>query len=110
MDNAINDYCRGYQYEAAEYWYRPVIADVEKAVSSLLKAGDRSAELKIPRTDYRAWMMGTPLKEMAPTLPRTVENYRQTMLKLAESAEIICPHQPDADETIHFDGSDEFFN
>ena len=45
-----------------------------------------------------------------PTLPRTPENYRRTMLKLAEAAEIVCPHQPDADETIHFDGADEFFN
>jgi hypothetical protein len=32
------------------------------------------------------------------------------MLKLAEAAEIVCPRQPDADETIHFDGKDEFFN
>ena len=43
-------------------------------------------------------------------VPVTPENYRRTMLKLAEAAEIVCPHQPDADETIHFDGADEFFN
>ena len=30
--------------------------------------------------------------------------------QLAEGAELVCPHQPDADETIHFDGKDEFFN
>ena len=110
LDNAINDYCVGYQYEAAEHWYRRVAADVEKAVSALLDSGDRRAKLAIPRTDYRAWMLGTPLHEMAPALPRTAENYRETMLKLAEAAEIACPREPDADETIHFDGKDEFFN
>ena len=29
---------------------------------------------------------------------------------LAAAAEIVCPHAPDADETIRFDGKDEFFN
>ena len=110
LDNAINDYCRGYQYEAAQYWYRPVAKDVETAVAALLDSGDRKASLAIPRTDYRAWMLGTPLKEMAPTLERTPANYRRTMLRLAEAAEVVCPHKPDADETIHFDGKDEFFN
>ena len=110
MENAINDYCIGYQYEAAEYIYKPVIADVHEAVSALLKKGDRKAQLDVKRVDYRKWMLGTPLCEMKPTLDRTVENYRKTMLKLAEAAEIVCPRQPDADETIHFDGKDEFFN
>jgi hypothetical protein len=87
-----------------------VAADVEKSVSALLDSGDRRAKLVIPHTDYRAWMLGTPLHDMAPTLPRTAENYRRTMLKLAEAAEIACPRKPDADETIHFDGKDEFFN
>ena len=110
VDNAINDYCRGYQYEAAEYWYKPVARDVDAAVRALLDAGDRKAKLSIPRTDYHEWMLGTPLKDMAPTLPRTPASYRRTMLKLATAAEIVCPRQPDADETIHFDGKDEFFN
>ena len=110
LDNAINEYCIGYQYEAAEYWYKKVIADVDASVSALLEKGDRTAALRIPRTDYHEWMLGTPLKDMAPTLPRTAENYKKTMLKLAEGAELVCPHQPDADETIHFDGKDEFFN
>lgn len=110
MENAINDYCLGYQYEAAEYWYRPVARDLLAGIGALVDSGDRKAELKVRRTDYRQWMLGTPLKEMAPTLPRTPESYRKTMLDLAAAAEMLCPHQPDADETIHFDGSDEFFN
>ena len=110
LENAINDYCLGYQYEAAEYWYKPVARDLQKGIGALVDAGDRAAESHLFRADYRQWMMGTPLREMAPTLLRTPENYRRTMLKLAEAAEIVCPHQPDADETIHFDGADEFFN
>ena len=110
LENAINDYCLGYQYEAAEYWYRPVARDLERDIGALLDAGDRAAPSKIAKTDYRQWMQGTPLKEMAPTLPRTPENYRKAMLDLAAAAEIVCPNQPDADETIHFDGADEFFN
>ena len=110
LENAINDYCLGYQYEAAKYWYCPVAGDLERDIGALLDAGDRQATLKVAKTDYRRWMLGTPLKEMAPTLPRTEANYRKAMLGMAEAAEIVCPHQPDADETIHFDGSDEFFN
>ena len=110
LDNAINDYCLGYQYEAAEYWYKPVTCDVDASVRALLDAGDRKSTLAIPQTNYREWMLGTPLKQMAPTMPRTPENYRKTMLKLAKAVEIVCPHAPDADETIHFDGMDEFFN
>ena len=110
LDNAINDYCLGYQYEASEYWYKPVTCDVDASVRALLDAGDRKSTLAIPQTNYREWMLGTPLKQMAPTMPRTPENYRKTMLKLAKAVEIVCPHAPDADETIHFDGMDEFFN
>lgn len=110
LENAINDYCLGYQYEAAQHWYRPVAHDLERGIGALLDAGDRQAPAEIAKTDYRRWMLGTPLREMAPTSPRTEAAYRQTMLRLAEAAEIVCPHQPDADETIHFDGADEFFN
>ena len=110
MENAINDYCIGYQYEAAEYMYRPEIRDIDEAVCALIDGGDRKAALDVRIADYRKWMLGTSLKDMRPTLARTPENYRKTMLKLAEAVEIVCPHQPDADETIHFDGKDEFFN
>ena len=110
LENAVNDYCIGYQYEAAKYMYKPVARDVDEAVSALVDAGDRKAPLEVSRRNYRAWMLGTPLREMAPTLERTPANYRKTMLRLAEAAEIVCPHKPDADETIHFDGKDEFFN
>ena len=110
LENAINDYCLGYQYEAAQYWYRPVARDLEKGVGALVAAGDRTAELKVAQTDYRRWMLGTPLKEMAPRGARSPVAYRRVMLNLATAAEIVCPHEPDADETIHFDGKDEFFN
>ena len=110
LENAINDYCLGYQYEAAQHWYRPVAHDLERAIGALLDAGDRRAPAEIAKTDYRRWMLGTPLREMAPTSPRTEDAYRRTMLRLAEAAEIVCPRQPDTDETIHFDGQDEFFN
>ena len=110
LENAVNHYCIGYQYEAARYLYCPSIRDVDEAVRALLKKGDRRGMLEVKPSDYHAWMMGTPLKEMAPTLPRTLENYRRTMLRLAEAAEILCPHKPDADERIRFDGKDEFFN
>ena len=77
------------------------------------KAAVNGADLVLPDgigVIKGAAMLGTPLKEMAPRGARSPAAYCRVMLNLAAAAEIVCPHEPDADETIHFDGKDEFFN
>ncbi len=94
LDNASNPYCRSYQYECCAHWYLPAARVAEKAVEALLAAGDRKAPVVADETDWRAEMFRKGLEAMRPTLPRTRENYRRTILRFAEAVEAIVPYVP----------------
>ena len=90
VENAICGYCFSHQYEAAAYWYRPYIDEFADEFVRRAQCGDRS-KIAFPALEqYRdARMYAKPLDEMRPTLPRTQESFRQTMLGLAEAADAV---------------------
>ena len=57
-------------------------------------AGDRKAPVVVNEIDWRAEMFRKGLEAMRPTLPRTRENYRKTILRFAEAVEAIVPYVP----------------
>ncbi|MDO4583083.1 MAG: alpha-N-acetylglucosaminidase TIM-barrel domain-containing protein [Planctomycetia bacterium] len=91
LDNASCGYCRSHQYEVADRWYLPVIQEIARCVKDYA-TGEKSEKFTRPgdffqkQTAFYNQMMQTPLPEMRPQLERTPENYRQTMLKMAENA------------------------
>ena len=91
VDNATCHYCRGYQYECAEYWYRPALRDLAAAVRAKVVAGDRKGSLIVREDDYREHLLARPLAELAPKTPRTPENYRRAMRNFAAAADLVGP-------------------
>ena len=72
--------------------------DVAAALKAKVGSGRREGALAAPRTPYRDRMLTTPLKQLAPTAPRTPDAYRRTMLRFAETLEKVLPCKPEADD------------
>jgi len=90
LENAICSYCFSHQYEAAEHWYRPCINEFADEFVRHAERGDRSRIPLVDMEKYRdAHMYVKTLDEMRPTLPRTQEIYRRTMLALAAAADAV---------------------
>ena len=100
LDNASCAYCRGYQYECAAHWYVPAMRDTENAIKAMVGSGARSGKIPPAKTDYRARMMDTPLERLAPSSPRTIEEYRKAMLRFAEILEKMLPVAPEYDSGV----------
>ena len=86
LDNASCYYCRSHQYELARHWYLPVMRRWAGSVEGRLASDDRS---DLPRPadhseSVHARLLKTPLPSLAPSLPRTAEQYRRTMSALAD--------------------------
>ena len=89
VDNATCHYCRGYQYECAEHWYRPELRGLADAVRSKVASGDREGSLVVKEGNFRERMLVLPLSELAPRTPRTPGNYRRAMLDFAAAADLV---------------------
>ena len=83
VDNAVNDYCRSHQYEAAAFWYEPLAEFMAKAVERRLAADCREAldHDALAAESKRLWdeMLKRPLSEMRPTASRTQERFAALM-------------------------------
>ncbi len=91
LDNASCNYCQSHQYELMAYWYLPSIQTLLSWSEDRLARGDRSAftpPAQFPKVlkETREKVLGTKLREMRPTLPRTPETYRQTMQKASAAS------------------------
>lgn len=100
LENTAGIYCRSHQYELARHWYAPVMRDLANAIAAKVDAVDRESSLEFVggigdglmndrhlRPDIRNRMRTEPLATWKPTLPRTPENFRKTMLGLAAASE-----------------------
>ena len=94
VDNASCHYCRSYQYECAEHWYRPEMRDLANALREKVRKDDRRTNLFVFNRTYRERMLALPLEELAPKTPRTAENYRKAMLDFAEAADLLGAFGP----------------
>ena len=91
VDNASCGYCRSYQYECAEHWYRHEMKDLATAVKKKVSSGDRVKRLFVWDAHYRERMLATPLESMRPQTPRTAENFRKAMMAFKAAAELAVP-------------------
>ena len=83
VDNAINSYCRSHQYEAAANWYEPLAEKLADAVRRKVDENDKTPvdndALKAASEAMHDAMLKRALREMRPTLPRTVESFRRIL-------------------------------
>lgn len=94
LDNASCGYCQSHQYELMEFWYLPSLKVFLKWCDDRLVRNDRSefvpsAELPKVLKETHEKVLNAKLVEMRPTLPRTQENYRRTMLSAANAAQLL---------------------
>ena len=89
IENATCVYCMSHQYEAAEYWYKPMIRELAQMFAAKVESDDRSPiSIKGDYEKYRdARMYAKPLAAMRPTLPRTQECYSRVLRAFADVAE-----------------------
>ena len=86
FDNASCKYCRSHQYELAKHWYAVRAKEFAKRVEDMVASGDRKVDLSLQESEVqRKKLMEIPLNTLAPTLPRTPENYRKIMTQLASN-------------------------
>ena len=88
VQNSVNDYCASHQYEPAAYLYPRQYAAWRAEMAR--RFADASPGAKMTGVDVAALLKKfwkKPLTEMRPTLLRTPENYRRTMLALAKAAD-----------------------
>jgi len=87
IDNASCWYCVSHQAENAKFYLTPAFEALVAEVRGLLAKGDRTAKLdSAPVQSVRRKMLAMRLAEMRPCEPRTEENGRRALLKLAEAA------------------------
>ena len=85
VDNASCGYCASHQYELADNLYLPQIKRLAERIEKHLAKDDKSAlEAFESYEERRAPLLKRSLKSMAPTLPRTQENYVKTMKAVEE--------------------------
>ena len=92
LENAVCNYCRSHQYEAARYLYltrAKSFADVLKLTLRRLEFGEKLSseqkELKLgDSAELVNLMLAVPLEAYRPTKSRTPENFRALMLDLAK--------------------------
>ncbi|MDO5554916.1 MAG: alpha-N-acetylglucosaminidase TIM-barrel domain-containing protein [Planctomycetia bacterium] len=95
IENATCDYCMSHQYEAMAYWYLPTFKYMTDWAKETLASGKKDGfaqgreQMVKQRSDLRKKMNATPLSDMAPTLPRTYDNYVKNMQSMQEAAEVI---------------------
>ena len=87
LENAVNSYCLSHQAEPAIHLYPKMLAAWRDELAAKLAAGDRKAHLKgagVKALFKPFWK--NDLRAVRPTLPRTEENYRETMRELEKLA------------------------
>ena len=85
IDNASCGYCVSHQYELATNLAIPQMEALVGRIEGHLASSNKSAlEAFDPYEKRRKAVVDRPLKPMAPTLPRTQENYARTMERFAE--------------------------
>ena len=100
VDNATNAYCLSHQFEAVDRWCAPLAASLARAVRRKLDAGDRTpldrAALAAESEALRAALLATPLRDLRPAAPRTVEAFRAVLARIREGGQprSVAPHRP----------------
>ena len=84
FENASCGYCRSHQYALARYWYAPHARATAENLAKAIADGDRKARLSPSAEPERIALKAKPLESLKPTLPRTEENFRKVMRKVAE--------------------------
>ena len=83
FENSSCGYCRSHQYELARHWYAPHVKAVAENLAKAVSAGNRKAAIKVNAEKERLALKAKPLASLAPTLPRTEENFRRTLREIA---------------------------
>ncbi len=84
FENASCDYCRSHQYELARYWYAPHVRRVAESLAKAVAADDRKTTIVGNVEQERLELKKQPLESLKPTLPRTEENFRRVLKRLAK--------------------------
>lgn len=88
LDNASCWYCVSHQAENAKFYLTPAFEALVAQVKGILAKGDRSARLdSAPFLAARRRMLAMRLAAMRPCVPRTEENWRKTLSRLAEASD-----------------------
>ena len=94
FENASCNYCRSHQYELARHWYAPHARKVADSLAKAVASGNRKAKLTHSPEQERLALKKKPLESLKPTLPRTEENFRATLRRIA----VLCADDADGAE------------
>ncbi|MBQ4199910.1 MAG: hypothetical protein II649_08500, partial [Kiritimatiellae bacterium] len=83
FENASCSYCRSHQYELARHWYAPHARKVAENTRKAVAANERMAVVKVAAEPERLELKAKPLESLRPTLPRTEDNFRKTLLSIS---------------------------
>ena len=83
FENSSCGYCRSHQYELARHWYAPHVKAVAENLAKAVSAGNRKAAIKVNAEKERLALKAKPLASLAPTLPRSEENFRRVLREIA---------------------------
>ena len=90
LQNALCPYCSSQQYEAARYWYLPIMRQTAEIIEEAVRKGNRSEPSPDGEPYYDAMrrMHKMQLQCLRPTRPRSQENFRKVLRAFQDAVHV----------------------